>query len=755
MNDHRLFIVANRLPVCINDTDDKPTVSPASGGLVTAIQSYLNAPGEANTFSEVIWAGVPGCSTPAWEEAAPQIPNTGFTYLPVMVSAGQYEAYYNGFSNSVLWPLFHYFPSFVEYSQEDFDQYLAVNTQFADTLLRHCRSGDTVWIHDYHLLPLAAELRRRLPGLSIGFFLHIPFPSYEVFRLLPGAWQKELLEGMLGADLIGFHTIDYAAHFLQSVQKILGLDSEKNLLRYTDRLIKVDVFPISIDYNRFHEAYDYAEVKNIRAGLEERMKDCRIIFSVDRLDYTKGVQNRLRAYEQFLNLYPQYREHVVFIMNIVPSRDAIMRYAERKRMIDEMIGRINSHYGSLNWQPIIYRYQSLGFEEMVALYSTCDVALITPLRDGMNLVSKEFVASRKDKRGVLIISEMAGAARELSEGLVINPNDINEMAHKINEALCMNIEEQAKRMEVMQHRIRQYDVQAWATDFMSGLEQIRKRQQSFREMFLDDFSRRRLLDSFRSAESRLLLLDYDGTLVSYASRPELAAPGKDLLFLLGQLSLKQGTDVYLISGRSSSWLQQYFGHLPVHLVAEHGACYRRSGEEWITDIETHIDWSDDVLSVMERFVRRCPGTHVEQKEFSLVWHYRNAEQEQGKLRAMELKSELHDYLRHPHLEVLAGNKIVEVRNKGVDKGMAIKKILARKTYDFIFAAGDDKTDEDMFRVLSDRENCFTIKVGGNASYAQFNLLRPQMVVSLLEALDHLPVFPSKEIRQNAPGLQLG
>lgn len=735
MNQKRLFIVSNRLPVHVREEETPLRAETSSGGLITAINSYLQS--GSSEFSETFWIGVPGCSASSWEEVAGQLPQSNYTFLPVMIYKDQYDKYYNGFSNSVLWPLFHYFPSFAEYNLEHFDHYLLANEHFCEVLARHVRPGDTVWIHDYHLLPLAHMLRNRIPEVTIGFFLHIPFPSFEIFRLLPKKWQSEILKGMLGADLIGFHTIDYATHFLQSVQMVKGLEHDRHVLRYDNRLVKVDVFPISIDYTCFNEAYSKPAVSGMRDLLRRKIGEQKIIFSVDRLDYTKGVQNRLRSYELFLKQNPEYRNKIVFIMVIVPSRDTIVKYAERKRLIDELVSRINGEVGNIHWQPVIYRYSSLEFDEMISLYTACDLALITPLRDGMNLVAKEFVASRKDRRGVLILSEMTGAARELTDALNINPNDISEMAIKIREGLRMPVKEQEVRMDNMQRRIRHYDVMAWASDFMSELKSIKQKQESFQIFFLDDQTKKGMLDNYRRSDKRLLLLDYDGTLVPFMAHPEQAVPGAHLVQLLSDLAKTEANDVLVISGRSSAWLEEHLGHLPISLIAEHGARSRWKEGEWITEIQTHSEWKGQVHQMMEMYVRRCANSFIEEKDFSIVWHYRNCNHEQGKLRSQELSGELHEYLHNRHLQVLHGNKIVEVRNSGIDKGTAVKKILNRSDYDFIFAAGDDKTDEDMFRMLMNKKNCYSIKVGPDASYARYNLHTPHMVVSLLESMNQL------------------
>lgn len=728
----RLFIISNRLPITV---DEERGIQQGTGGLVTAVNSYLMGE-DASDFREVFWAGVPGCPPATWSLLKREIGTTNFDYLPVFVPQSDYEEFYNGHANSVLWPLFHYFPSYAEYDVNAYESFQRVNQLFADAVLNMLRPTDTVWIHDYHLLPLAGILRQQMPELTIGFFLHIPFPSFELFRLLPRKWQRELLEGMLGADLIGFHTIDYASHFLQSILMILGLDNDRHIINYDSRLIKVDVFPISVDFKKFQSAASTPKVRELREDFLRKMNNRKIIFSVDRLDYTKGVQNRLKAFEYFLQQYPEYHERVVFILVIVPSRDTIAKYAERKRQIDESISNINSKIGNIHWVPVIYQYNYLEFDEMVALYSSCDLALITPLRDGMNLVSKEFVSSRVDKRGVLIISEMAGAARELTDAFTINPNDVLEISDKIKEGLEMDAGEQQARMENMQKRIANYDVNIWANDFMNELIHIKQKQQQFQTKFLDEFTKRTIYDVYRASRKRLLLLDYDGTLVPFTSNPEYAIPDENLLRLLNDLCMVTENEVFLISGRSSAWLEKHFGTLPINLVAEHGARYKQKSAQWISEVQVQQEWKEQIYSIMEMFVRRCANSSIEEKEFSMVWHYRNANFDQGKLRASELVGELNEHIRNRPLQVMMGNKIVEVRQSGINKGSFIKRVIEHTQYDFIFAAGDDRTDEDMFKTLMNKNNTFSIKVGAEASYAKYNLHTPAMVNALLQGLNH-------------------
>lgn len=731
--EKRLFIVSNRLPITI---DEEKGIVPSSGGLVSAMMGYMQS-STSKRFDSLFWAGIPGCSPAKWEEATYDIHNGPFAYLPVFTNEEDYNGYYNGHANSMLWPLFHYFPSYAEYNLDYYENYYNVNNGFLRSLLKYLRPTDTIWIHDYHLLPLAGMLRKEMPELTIGFFLHIPFPSYEVFRLMPRQWQEDAINGLLGADIIGFHTIDYASHFLKCVQMITGLDHDSHVIRNKDRIIKVDVFPISIDYELFNSAYDNEEVSSLRSQLLKGAHGQKIIFSIDRLDYTKGLNNRLKAFEYFLLKNPEYHEKVFFLLVIVPSRDNIPKYIERKKMVDELISGINSRQGNLKWQPVIYQYCHLPFEEMLAYFTGCHMALITPLRDGMNLVAKEFVASRKDKKGVLVLSEMAGAARELTDALLINPNDIEEMAQKIKSGLEMDADDQENRMTNMQTRIANYNVTAWAEDFFNALDNIKKRQSEFKVKLLDDFSRRILLDTYRKSQKRLLILDYDGTLVPFAAKPADAIPGSNLIDLLKVLS--QESELYIISGRNSSWLEQYFGATGINLVAEHGARMKTGWGGWVNEVMAKNDWKPQALQIMQQYVRRCANSSLEEKEYSLVWHYRNANAEQGKLRASELYTELTDFSFNRQLEVMKGNKIIEIRNSGVDKGAAIRKILGRQKYDYVLAMGDDTTDEDMFKILAANKNSFTIKIGSDASYAKYNLYTPQMALSLLEQLAYIPV----------------
>lgn len=348
----RLVIVSNRLPLTIEKKANQYLPRPSSGGLISAVDAYLNKGGK-EVFSERVWVGVSGVDEQTWDKV--NLPEANYSYLPVFTEEQQYDQYYNGFSNSLLWPLFHYFPSFADYDASFFEAYVAVNEIFYERLSTEIRQGDVVWIHDYHLLPLAGMIREKFPDISIGLFLHIPFPSYELFRIIPKQWQHVLLKGMLGADLIGFHTADYVAHFLKTVDMSLKTSHDNQYIQWGVRQVQVDAFPVSIDFDIFNDAFDRPEVKQQRQKYTKIKAEKKVLFSVDRLDYTKGIYNRLVAYEKFLQRHPEYIEKIVLVLAIVPSRDTIPKYNERKKLIDEYIGNINSAIGSITWQPIIYQ----------------------------------------------------------------------------------------------------------------------------------------------------------------------------------------------------------------------------------------------------------------------------------------------------------------------------------------------------------------------------------------------------------------
>lgn len=600
------------------------------------------------------------------------------------------------------------------------------------------KPGDTVWIHDYHLMLLPAMLREEVGAkIAIGFFLHIPFPSFEVFRLLPAAWRENILKGLMAADLVGFHTKDYATYFTNSIQKILGLSVDNNLVKTESQIAKVDYYPISIDFNKFNKGFAKRGVVKLREEMKQGFGDRKVIFSVDRLDYTKGISNRLQAFRLFLDQNPDYHEKVVFILNIVPSRDVILKYSERKKMIDEYVGTLNSDFGNINWQPVVYQYRSLDFNHLLAFYTVCDLALITPVRDGMNLVAKEFVASRQDEAGVLILSEMAGSAIELNDALLINPTDVESCAHQIKVGLEMPIADQKERMQVMREKIREYDVVKWASDFLGDLQSVKETQRAFQTKYLTPTTRSELVKAYSSAKSRLILLDYDGTLVPYFKNPLNASPTLELMEILKKLSQDSQNHIFIISGRKSEQLDRWLGELPISMVAEHGAKIKlEAAQSWNSQPILDEEVRQKALRIMEKITSRCPASHIEQKEYSLVWHYRVSSPEMGRIRAAELLIELNETFINSAYRAFPGNKIVEFKSIDIHKGKIVKDLILQKQYEFILCIGDDKTDEDMFNSLL-HTDAWTIRVGNEFSFSKFNIPNSIDVQALLKSLSEV------------------
>lgn len=726
---NKTIIVSNRLPlnVCVKEGEVK--VSPSVGGLATGMKSI-----HQNSDSLWIgWAGVP--SDEIEDSLQEEIKNLAYFEKCIAVPLSQQEVdeYYFGFSNRALWPLFHYFMEYVEYEESHWNTYKSVNQKFADTILEYLEEGDKVWVHDYQLFLVPQMIKEKRPDVSIGFFLHIPFPSYEIFRTLP--WREEVLEGLLGADLIGFHTYDYERHFISSVSRVLHYQTNINSISVGNRTVKVDSFPMGIDYEKFHQEALKQQDKNEKTLLKIRLEqnreltpDAKFIISIDRLDYTKGIAKRLEALEYFLDKYPQFNEKVRLIMLAVPSRENVPQYQQLKKEVDELVGKINGKFSTATWVPVWYFYRSVPFEELVELYTSCEIAFLTPIRDGMNLVAKEYIASRVDQTGVLIVSEMAGVAQEMNDALLINPNDYNQMAEALKQALEMPKEEQITRNKILQNRIKRYNVEKWATTFMEALESATSVKKEKQVRLLNEFNKEKIYDAFQNAQKPIFLLDYDGTLAAFHSNPEMAVPSPELYKVLNDL-IKNDVELVIISGRDRAFLNQHFGHLAVKLVAEHGVWIKKANSPWKMTQNLQNEWKNSIRPILESFVDRTPGAFLEEKEYSLVWHYRKVAPGLSEIRANELTNILRGLLTNNSIGVMQGNKVLEVKNVSINKGNAANTFLTYP-YDFIFAIGDDWTDEYMFKQVP--PHAFTVKVGSEETSAKYFLNKQSDVEELLQ-----------------------
>jgi trehalose 6-phosphate synthase/phosphatase len=535
-----------------------------------------------------------------------------------------------------------------------------------------------------------------------------------------------VLEGILGSDLVGFHTYEYARHFLSSVLRLLGHEHEFGAVSIDDRIVLVDNFPMGVDAQYIMSLLKQESTQNDLRKFQNMVqkKDRKIILSVDRLDYSKGIPNRLLAIEDFFLRYPEWREKCVYIMLCVPSRTKVRHYALLKQEVESLVGKINGRFGTPGWMPVYYMYRSFPFQRLLPLYTLADIALVTPVRDGMNLVAKEYVASRKDDTGVLILSGTAGAEAELGEALVVNVYSKDDIVNAIAQALEMPEEEQSLRMRTMRQRIIEYDIHHWTRSFIAGLEEANrlKSQREYRR--LSEKWKKKLLSDYKRSTKRLLLFDYDGTLISFAKRPEDAEPDTELKRLLLLLAKKRKNHLAIVSGRDRSTMDQWLGDIPCTLVAEHGAWIRMDKHSgWKAQKSESSDWKSQVMPILKTYVARVPGSLVEEKEFGLAWHYRKANPELGEIRSCELFDNLNEFLANTDLQLMHGKKVIEVRTGGINKGLAAQILLKKETYDFILAIGDDWTDEDLFKALP--EGAYSIKIGFGATQAQFFLDSPK------------------------------
>lgn len=729
----KTIIISNRLPVQLQISNGNINAIPSVGGLATGMKSV-------HSGSESLWIGWSGLMD---EDTPPELEDKIDEALAengcakVKLNAKEIDGFYYGFSNRTIWPLFHYFLEYSEFELDFWETYKSVNQKFADAIIEKSDEDDTIWVHDYQLMLVPQMVREKRPETSIGFFLHIPFPSYEIFRTLP--WREEILEGLLGSDLIGFHTYDYERHFLSSVRRLLGLEVSFNEIFMDNRAIKVDSFPMGIDYKKFHEAANAHGQKSNkeRSDLQLRLDnhkasapDTKLILSIDRLDYSKGIAKRLNAFEYFLKKYPEYQEKVRLIILAVPSRSNVPQYQLLKKEIDELVGRINGELSTVNWTPIWYFYRSLPFDNLIDLYTSSDIAWLTPLRDGMNLVAKEYIATRTDKTGVLILSEMAGSAYEMNEALQINPNNFEEQADALKHAINMPKEEQMDRNTFLQKRLERYNVEVWANEFMNALNEKRDLGRAFVSQKMSKEILSSIVKQYTKAKKRLLFLDYDGTLAGFHKDPQKASPDEELYDLLDQLQEQENTTLFLISGRDKQTFGRWFQSKKYNMIVEHGVWISKNGEDFRMLEQVKGDWMGKIRPVLESFVDRTPGSFIEEKNYSLAWHYRNTDPDFGEKRATELNTVLRSLIGNDDISVLNGNKVMEVKSSNVNKGRASVRMLGEDNYDFVFAIGDDWTDEFMFQELPD--SAVTVKVGLKKTQAKYHVENTKKVRELLK-----------------------
>jgi trehalose 6-phosphate synthase/phosphatase len=697
----KLIMVSNRLPVRIEADGSS---SRTEGGMASALEG-------ADLEMEHLWVGWPGGAVEDFEDVervTEDLRRIGVA--PVFLTRDEVDGFYEGYSTSTLWPLMHYMIERARFSRDWWEAYRRVNRKFAEAILEVAVDGDQVWVHDYHLFLLPEMLRGGGKQLKVGFFLHTPFCSSEIFRVLPD--RAQLLKGVLGADLIGFHTYNYLRHFRSALLQVLGWESEMEGMWHDGREVRMGVYPIGHNHSGFEREMQDPDFPDL------------LVRHLGDLDYTKGVPQKLAAMRRFLETNPDKRDDVLFVLIAVPSRQGVREYDELTEEVQREVGAINGEFGKVGHAPIQFLHRGFPMCDLAAFYALAEVCMVTPLRDGMNLVAKEFLDCQRpefsERPGVLILSEFAGAAHELSHALQVNPHDVDQVADAINRALEMPDGERRQRIEVMQTRLRKQHSGVWARRFLRDLDKVPRREERVEIMELSPLASQ-LADLTEKHGALGLFLDYDGTLRPFVDVPDQAVPDPELPGLLRDLAACRGVSVAVISGRAPEFLEKHLGGLGVTLVGEHGYRWLDGGTgEWeLFNPHVNTEWKPAIREHLEQASLLTPGTHVEEKQSALVWHYRKADPEFGLWRARGLLEELTSMAANLPVTVHHGQKIVEVCSLQVSKGLAVEYLLRVRDCRIALVAGDDQTDETMISLAPENVGFFSVKVGTGPTRAAF------------------------------------
>jgi trehalose 6-phosphate synthase/phosphatase len=706
-------MVSNRLPVRIEADGSS---SRTEGGMASALEG-------ADLEMEHLWVGWPGGAVEDFEDVervTEDLRRIGVA--PVFLTRDEVDGFYEGYSTSTLWPLMHYMIERARFSRDWWEAYRRVNRKFAEAILKVAVDGDQVWVHDYHLFLLPEMLRGGGKQLKVGFFLHTPFCSSEIFRVLPD--RAQLLKGVLGADLIGFHTYNYLRHFRSALLQVLGWESEMEGMWHDGREVRMGVYPIGHNHSGFEREMQDPDFTDLLVRHLGDLAGKRMILNVERLDYTKGVPQKLAAMRRFLETNPDKRDDVLFVLIAVPSRQGVREYDELTEEVQREVGAINGEFGKVGHAPIQFLHRGFPMCDLAAFYALAEVCMVTPLRDGMNLVAKEFLDCQRpefsERPGVLILSEFAGAAHELSHALQVNPHDVDQVADAINRALEMPDGERRQRIEVMQTRLRKQHSGVWARRFLRDLDKVPRREERVEIMELSPLASQ-LADLTEKHGALGLFLDYDGTLRPFVDVPDQAVPDPELPGLLRDLAACRGVSVAVISGRAPEFLEKHLGGLGVTLVGEHGYRWLDGGTgEWeLFNPHVNTEWKPAIREHLEQASLLTPGTHVEEKQSALVWHYRKADPEFGLWRARGLLEELTSMAANLPVTVHHGQKIVEVCSLQVSKGLAVEYLLRVRDCRIALVAGDDQTDETMISLAPENVGFFSVKVGTGPTRAAF------------------------------------
>lgn len=718
----RCLLISNRLPISYDDTQKK--FVPSAGGLVSAIKGL----DQERVGREFLWMGIltDDVRKELLEEAR-STPAGSIMSHPIVVSKESYHHYYNEYCNNVIWPLFHYERSMVSHSDKGWKCYVEINEMVAESILQEYKEGDSVWVHDFHLMLVPGLLKKKNPKMKVGFFLHIPFPSSEIFRELP---QREvILQSLMSSDLIGFHDLSYLNHFRSSLHRILG-ESPQNDGMW-------GVYPISIDSENFVALAQHEKTKEYIETYKENKKDMKWMLGVDRLDYIKGLILKLRAYRRFLRTHPEERGKVQLVQVVIPSRTEVPEYKRLKSTIEQLVSSINGEFGTPAYMPVVYIYHSVNEYELSALYQLSEVLNVSSRRDGMNLVSLEYIVSQTEKYpGVVLLSEFAGAHSTLSYAMSINPWNIEDTANKIKESLHHPEIKRRAEMGAMKDFLLRYNSSEWARIFLRDLH--RESYSKKKSVVYADKGHFAWMDTLKGKHV-VLFCDLDGTLAPIRPKPSEVKLQDETVTLLKEIA-HTDCQFVVVSGRDKEFLEQQFleQDFDFPLAACHGAyTYAPEDKAWHSLVEMdQLKWKQNVIDILKLYTSRTPGSFFEDKGHAVTWHYRNSPKEFADFLANKLFFELEEAMTSQPVQVHRGKKVIEVKSMNANKGFFVQQWLQQLDYvpDVVVAIGDDTTDEDMFEALMRHKDFkpYCIKVGREESQATYSISDQRDVNLFLE-----------------------
>jgi trehalose 6-phosphate synthase/phosphatase len=656
----------------------------------------------------------------------------GISIIPVSLSSKEIREYYEGFSNDTLWPLYHDVIAPPSYHREWWEAYARVNRRFANAAARAAAPGAVVWVQDYQLQLVPQMLREARPDLVIGFFLHIPFPAYGIYSQLP--WRRQVIGGLLGADVIGFQRAADAGNFSRAARRLFGYTTRGSVIDVPDeadeahyRRVVARHFPISIDAASFEELASRPEVQARAQEIRESLgRPATIMLGVDRLDYTKGIRHRLKAFGELLKEGRLEIDDVVLVQVASPSRERVESYMQLRDEIELMVGRLNGDYATIDHQAITYLHHGYPREEMAALYLAADVMLVTALRDGMNLVAKEYVASRHDERGALVLSEFAGAADELRQAILVNPHDIEGLKDAMMEAASMPPREQRRRMRTLRKRVREYDVARWSAQFLETLIGVASVPPGIPP------SLETTLHRLATTDRLLVALDFDGTLAPLVDRPDEARALHTARQGIDALLAAPDTRVAIVSGRALVSLQQAAEPTgDVLLTGSHGVELQLdSGGVQLDLLESELEQLDTLAAILERVAGPVEGAWVERKPAGFALHTRLLSQSAGNALQKRVRQKVDSEL--PAMTVREGKNVLEFAVRSGSKGDALRRLRQHTDATAVLYAGDDITDEDAFAVLDTED--VGLKIGQGKTLARHRVRGPEEVAEVLSRL---------------------